>query len=154
MRVIVQRAASARVLSDGEETGAIGPGLLLLVGVTHTDTQAEAALLAQKAARLRIFTDEQDKMNLSLLDTGGGVLVVSNFTLYADASHGRRPSFAAAARPEQAEPLYEAFCSALRAEGVNPVETGRFGADMKIFLEADGPVTITLDSEDYRPKGF
>ena len=103
MRVIVQRAASARVLSDGEETGAIGPGLLLLVGVTHTDTQAEAALLAQKAARLRIFTDEQDKMNLSLLDTGGGVLVVSNFTLYADASHGRRPSFAAAARPEQAE---------------------------------------------------
>ena len=154
MRVIVQRAASARVLSDGEETGAIGPGLLLLVGVTHTDTQAEAALLAQKAARLRIFTDEQDKMNLSLLDTGGGVLVVSNFTLYADASPGRRPSFAAAARPEQAEPLYEAFCSALRAAGVRPVETGRFGADMKIFLEADGPVTITLDSEDYRPKGF
>lgn len=150
MRVIVQRAAAARVSVEGETVGQIGPGLLLLVGVTHTDTLAEAALLAKKAANLRIFCDSEDKMNRSLLDTGGGALVVSNFTLYADASHGRRPSFIEAARPELARPLCDAFCEALRAEGVAQVETGRFGADMRIALEADGPVTITLDSEVYR----
>lgn len=150
MRVIVQRAAAARVSVEGETVGQIGPGLLLLVGVTHTDTLAEAALLAKKAANLRIFCDNEDKMNRSLLDTGGGALVVSNFTLYADASHGRRPSFIEAARPELARPLCDAFCEALRAEGIAQVETGRFGADMRIMLEADGPVTITLDSEVYR----
>ena len=150
MRVIVQRAAAARVSVEGETVGQIGPGLLLLVGVTHTDTQAEAALLAKKAANLRIFCDSEDKMNRSLLDTGGGALVVSNFTLYADASHGRRPSFIEAARPELARPLCDAFCEALRAEGIAQVETGRFGADMRIALEADGPVTITLDSEFFR----
>jgi len=150
MRVIVQRAAAARVSVEGETVGQIGPGLLLLVGVTHTDTLAEAALLAKKAANLRIFCDNEDKMNRSLLDTGGGALVVSNFTLYADASHGRRPSFIEAARPELARPLCDAFCEALRAEGIAQVETGRFGADMRIALEADGPVTITLDSEVYR----
>lgn len=150
MRVIVQRAAAARVSVEGETVGQIGPGLLLLVGVTHTDTLAEAALLAKKAANLRIFCDNEDKMNRSLLDTGGGALVVSNFTLYADASHGRRPSFIEAARPELARPVCDAFCEALRAEGIAQVETGRFGADMRIMLEADGPVTITLDSEVYR----
>ena len=150
MRVIVQRAAAARVSVEGETVGQIGPGLLLLVGVTHTDTLAEAALLAKKAANLRIFCDNEDKMNLSLLDIRGEALVVSNFTLYADVSHGRRPSFIEAARPELARPLCDAFCEALRTEGVAQVETGRFGADMRIALEADGPVTITLDSDVYR----
>ena len=150
MRVIVQRAAAARVSVEGETVGQIGPGLLLLVGVTHTDTLAEAALLAKKAANLRIFCDNEDKMNLSLLDICGEALVVSNFTLYADVSRGRRPSFIEAARPELARPLCDAFCEALRTEGVAQVETGRFGADMRIALEADGPVTITLDSDVYR----
>lgn len=153
MRVIVQRAARASVSVEGKTVGQIGPGLLLLVGITHTDTPAEAALLAKKAANLRIFCDEAGKMNRSMLDVGGGALVVSNFTLYADASHGRRPCYTDAARPELAEPLYHAFCEALRAEGVVKVETGRFGADMRIALEADGPVTISLDSQDYRRGG-
>lgn len=148
MRVVIQRAASARVDVEGERVGQIGPGLLLLLGITHSDTPAQAALLANKAARLRIFSDEDGKMNRSLLDVGGEALVVSNFTLYADATHGRRPSFLDAAKPEQARPLCDAFCDALRAEGVSKVETGRFGADMKILLQADGPVTITLDTED------
>ncbi len=150
MRVILQRAASARVQVEGQTVGEIGHGLLLLVGITHEDTLAEAALLAKKAANLRVFCDEEDKMNLSLLDVGGGALAVSNFTLYADASHGRRPSYIQAARPEQAEPLFDAFCDGLRAEGVSLVETGRFGADMLIDLKADGPVTVTLDSDVYR----
>lgn len=150
MRVVMQRAASAHVCVDGETVGRIGPGLLLLLGVTHTDTASQAALLANKAARLRIFCDDEGKMNRSLLDVGGQALVVSNFTLYADASHGRRPSFISAARPQQANELYECFCDALRTEGVARVETGCFGADMRITLEADGPVTITLDSEIYR----
>lgn len=149
MRVVIQRAASAQVDVAGERVGQIGPGLLLLLGVTHSDTPAQAALLANKTARLRIFSDADGKMNRSLLDVGGQALVVSNFTLYADATHGRRPSFLDAARPEQARPLCDAFCEALRAEGVAGVETGRFGADMKILLEADGPVTIALDTEDF-----
>lgn len=149
MRVVIQRAASARVDVEGERVGQIGPGLLLLLGITHSDTPAQAALLANKAARLRIFSDADGKMNRSLLDVGGEALVVSNFTLYADATHGRRPSFLDAAKPEQARPLCDAFCDALRAEGVSKVETGRFGADMKILLQADGPVTITLDTEDF-----
>lgn len=149
MRVVIQRAASARVDVEGERVGQIGPGLLLLLGITHSDTPAQAALLANKAARLRIFSDADGKMNRSLLDVGGEALVVSNFTLYADATHGRRPSFLDAAKPEQARPLCDAFCDALCAEGVSKVETGRFGADMKILLQADGPVTITLDTEDF-----
>ena len=117
MRVVIQRAASAQVDVAGERVGQIGPGLLLLLGVTHSDTPAQAALLANKTARLRIFSDADGKMNRSLLDVGGQALVVSNFTLYADATHGRRPSFLDAARPEQARPLCDAFCEALRAGG-------------------------------------
>ena len=153
MRAVVQRAAAAQVSVDGRLAGRIGPGLLVLAGVTHTDGEADARLLAKKVAELRIFKDENGKMNRSLLDTGGGALVVSNFTLYGDASHGRRPSFIAAARPEQASPLCDCFTAALREAGVAEVATGQFGADMVIDLTADGPVTLTLDTAVWLPRG-
>ena len=145
MRAVASRVAWARVLAGGEVTGEIGPGLLVLVGVTSTDTEADAAWLAAKVAALRVFDDDQGRMNRSLLDTGGGALVVSQFTLYGDARKGRRPSYVAAAAPEQAEPLVEAVAKALAGAGV-PVASGRFGAAMTVESAGDGPVTILLDS--------
>jgi D-tyrosyl-tRNA(Tyr) deacylase len=132
-------------MADGELTGEIGPGLLVLVGVTHADTEADADWLAAKVAALRVFADDQGKMNRSLTETGGAALVVSQFTLYGDARRGRRPSYIAAAPPEQAAPLVEAVAKSLAGSGI-PVATGRFGADMRVESAGDGPVTILLDS--------
>ncbi len=129
---------------DGEIIGEIEAGILALIGVTHDDTPAQAAKLADKIANLRIFTDDAGKMNLSVLDNGGSVLVVSQFTLYGDTRKGRRPAFVDAARPEVAEPLCEAVIAALRGLDV-PVETGRFRADMKVELINDGPVTLSIE---------
>lgn len=147
MRVVLQRVSSARVLVAGEVVGEVAAGWLALVGVAHADTPNEAARLADKVAGLRAFTDEDGKMNRSVQDVGGGVLVVSNFTLYADCRKGRRPSFVDAARPEVAEPLVAAFANGLRALGV-PVAEGRFGADMRVELVNDGPVTLVLDTRE------
>lgn len=148
MKAVFQRVHEASVTVDGQTVGHIGAGVLLLLGVMREDTEAQAALLAQKVAHLRVFTDEQDKMNLSLLDTHGEALVVSNFTLAANCAHGRRPEFFGAARPEQALPLYERFVSELRACGV-PAATGEFGADMTVGMRGDGPVTLVLDTADW-----
>jgi len=145
VRAVVSRVAWARVVADGELTGEIGPGLLVLVGVTHADTEADADRLAAKVAALRVFADDQGKMNRSLTETGGAALVVSQFTLYGDARRGRRPSYIAAAPPEQAAPLVEAVAKSLAGSGI-PVATGRFGADMRVESAGDGPVTILLDS--------
>ena len=145
MRAVVSRVAWARVGADGELTGEIGAGLLVLVGVTHADTGADAAWLAAKVANLRVFDDDQGTMNRSLLEVGGAALVVSQFTLYGDARRGRRPSYVAAAPPERAAPLVESVAKSLAGEGV-PVATGRFGADMRVESAGDGPVTILLDS--------
>lgn len=150
MRVLVQRVAWARVNVGGHTLAEIGPGLLLLVGVTHTDTEDEARYLARKVATLRIFEDEAGKMNRSVLDVDGEALVVSQFTLYADTSRGRRPSFVHAAPPEHAEPLVVRFAELLREEGV-PVQTGQFGAYMQVELCNDGPVTIWLEKEREAP---
>lgn len=148
MRVILQRVTQGSVTVEGRITGAVDTGFVALVGVTHSDTQAEADLLAKKTANLRVFEDSEGKMNLSALEVGGGVLVVSQFTLYADARKGRRPSFTDAARPEQAAPLVEYFVERLRAEGIQRVEQGVFGAMMQVAIHNDGPVTIILDSRD------
>jgi D-tyrosyl-tRNA(Tyr) deacylase len=145
VRVIVQRVSAARVTVAGEVVGEVGRGWLALVGVAPADTPAAAGWLADKVANLRAFPDADGKMNLSVQDVGGGVLVVSNFTLYADCQKGRRPSFVGAARPEQAEPLVRAFADGLRLVGV-PVAEGRFGADMQVELTNDGPVTLVIDS--------
>lgn len=145
MRAVLQRVSAARVVVDGQTVGAVERGWLALVGVSPTDTPAAAAWLADKVANLRCFPDAEGKMNLSVQDVNGSVLAVSNFTLYADAAKGRRPSFVNAARPEQAEPLYEAFVNGLKALGV-PVACGVFGADMKVELANDGPVTLILDT--------
>lgn len=145
MRVVFQRVYEASVTVEGEVVGAIGAGALLLVGVTHTDTEKDARWLAKKLAGLRVFSDEEDRMNLSVKDINGSMLVVSNFTLYGDASHGRRPAFVEAARPEVAEPLFNTFVQFLKEEGV-PVETGVFGADMTVAMQGNGPVTIWLDT--------
>jgi len=146
MRAVLQRVSRARVTVGGDVTGEIGAGLMILLGVGREDSSATASTLAEKAANLRIFADENEKMNLSLLDVKGGALVVSQFTLYADASGGRRPSFTAAAQPELAKALYQEFCQALRELGV-PVGTGIFQAMMSVELVNEGPVTILLDSE-------
>jgi len=146
MRAVVQRVSRARVSVGGETTGEIGAGLMILLGVGREDTTAVAAALAEKGANLRIFEDENGKMNLSLLDVKGSALVVSQFTLYGDARGGRRPSFIAAAPPEMAKALYEEFCGALRKLGVH-VATGIFQAMMSVELVNEGPVTILLDSE-------
>ena len=145
MRAVVSRVAWARVVADGELTGEIGPGLLVLVGVTHADTEDDAVWLAAKVAGLRVFDDDRGVMNRSVAETGGGALVVSQFTLYGDARRGRRPSYLAAAPPERAAPLVEAVAKALAGAGV-PVATGRFGAEMLVESAGDGPVTILLDS--------
>jgi D-tyrosyl-tRNA(Tyr) deacylase len=144
MRGLVQRVTEARVSVGGEVVGEIGAGLCVLVGVTHDDAPEHAAKLAAKIANLRIFDDESGAMNRSLLDTGGAALVVSQFTLYGDATRGRRPSWVAAARPEHAEPLVDAFGAELAALGV-PVATGRFRAEMQVALVNDGPVTLLVE---------
>jgi D-aminoacyl-tRNA deacylase len=145
MRTVLQRVSRARVRVGDEVVGAIERGLLALVGVAPDDTPARAQWLADKIAGLRLFADADDKMNLSLADVGGSVLVVSQFTLYGDCRKGRRPSFVGAAGPELAVPLYEAFVNALRAHGL-PTATGRFGAMMQVELVNEGPVTLILDT--------
>ena len=150
MKAILQRVSCASVTVDGAVVGEIAQGFLILLGVEQGDDEKEASVLADKIAGLRIFTDQNDKMNLSLADVGGEVLVISNFTLCADCSHGRRPSFIGAARPETAEPLYEFFCNRLLQNGVKRVEKGIFGADMQVSLINDGPVTIDINSKDLK----
>jgi D-tyrosyl-tRNA(Tyr) deacylase len=145
MRAVVQRVSRARVTVGEETTGAIGPGLLVLLGVATTDTPEQARWLADKVVGLRLFNDADGKMNRSLLDVGGSALVVSQFTLYGDCRKGRRPSFIGAAGPDLAVPLYEAFVNAVRAQGV-PTATGRFGAMMQVELVNDGPVTLIVDT--------
>jgi len=146
MRAVIQRVTEASVPVDGEVVGEIGPGLLVLLGVTEGDGPEQSRWLAAKLAGLRIFRDEDDKMNLSLLDAGGSALVVSQFTLYGDCRKGRRPSFVKAAHPTLAEPLYERFCVDLMDAGVPLVERGIFGAMMDVRLLNDGPVTLILDT--------
>lgn len=140
----MQRVLSARVEVESAVVGAIGPGLLVLLGVSADDAEAEARSLARRCARLRIFENQEGRFDRSVLDLGGEALVVSQFTLIADTAKGDRPSFTRAARPEQAESLYEAFCDALAEQGV-PVATGRFGARMTVMLQNDGPVTLLLE---------
>lgn len=142
---MLQRVSRASVSVGGELVSEIGPGLLLLVGVAKGDGEAEADYLAEKVAGLRILADEGGKMNRSVRDTGGGILVVSQFTLLADTRKGKRPSFVEAAPPEAASPLFDHFCEGLRAAGVASVETGSFGAMMDVSLVNDGPVTIVLE---------
>ncbi len=149
MRVILQRVSSGCVRVDGAVVGEVGRGFVALVGMTHTDTQAEVELLAKKTAYLRVFEDEAGKMNLSALEVGAGVLVVSQFTLYADTRKGRRPSFIGAAPPETAAPLVDYYAERLRAEGIGHVAQGIFGAMMQVEINNDGPVTIILDSADF-----
>jgi D-tyrosyl-tRNA(Tyr) deacylase len=144
VRAVVQRVGEARVRVGGETVGEIGPGLCVLLGIAAGDAEAGAERLAGKVARLRIFENEDGRFDRSLLDTGGGALVVSQFTLIADTAKGKRPSFTHAARPEQAEPIFAVFCAALEREGVD-VARGAFGARMLVEIANDGPVTIVLD---------
>ncbi|CAM3819646.1 D-aminoacyl-tRNA deacylase [Mesobacillus zeae] len=146
MKIVVQRSSEAKVTVEGRVTGSIKTGFMVLVGVTQSDTESDAAYLADKVANLRVFEDEEGKMNLSLLDVGGAVLSVSQFTLYGDCRKGRRPNFMDAARPEHAEKIYEAFNTALRDKEIN-VETGEFGAMMDVQLVNDGPVTLIIESK-------
>lgn len=145
MRIVVQRCKEAKVTVENSVIGQIGSGLMLLVGITHEDTEKEAAYLADKIAGLRIFEDDEGKMNRSVTDIGGAILSVSQFTLYGDCRKGKRPSFIAAARPDVAEPLYEHFNRLLRNKGL-VVETGEFGANMDVQLTNWGPVTLLLES--------
>ena len=145
MRLVVQRVLESSVSVDGKVVGAIGQGFMVLVGVEVGDTDEDLRYCVEKTVGLRIFEDDAGKMNRSILDIGGAVLAISQFTLHGDARHGRRPSFITAARPELAVPMYEAYCQGLRDKGVK-VETGVFGADMKVSLINDGPVTLLLDS--------
>lgn len=150
MRLFYQRVSGARVTADGAAVGEIGAGAVMLLGIGADDTEQQVKLLAKKAAELRVFSDEEGKFRYSLLDIGGQALVVSNFTLYANCRHGRRPEFLEAARPETAIPLYESFLRALRELGVARVEAGVFGADMKLDIHGDGPVSIWLDTDQLR----
>ncbi len=146
MRALVQRVSSARVVVDGEVVGEIGPGLAVLLGITHTDGEKEAAYLADRCLGMRIFEDESGRMNRSLLETGGGILVISQFTLYGDPKSGRRPSFTAAARPEPARKLYDYFLEQLRKSPVAKVAGGRFGANMRCEFVNEGPVTLLVEA--------
>jgi D-tyrosyl-tRNA(Tyr) deacylase len=145
MRAVVQRVTRAEVRVEGVAVGAIGTGLAILLGVGRSDGTAAADRMAARLARLRVFPDAAGRFDESLLDTGGGALVISQFTLYGDTSRGNRPSFGEAVAPELAEPLYERVCERLAAEGVSPVERGRFGAHMEVELVNDGPVTILIE---------
>ena len=144
MKIVIQRVANAQVEVDKKVVGKIGKGFLVLVGVTHEDTKENADYLVKKLCKLRVFTDENDKMNLSLKDVNGVLLIVSQFTLYANCKDGNRPSFVEAAKPEQANELYEYFCSECEKNDIK-VEKGIFGADMKVSLLNDGPVTIIIE---------
>lgn len=146
MRVVLQRVRQARVVVASEVVGEIGRGLLVLLGVAPTDTAEQARWLAEKIVGLRVFEDDAGKMNRDVIEVGGGVLVVSQFTLYGECAKGRRPSFIGAAAPDLAVPLYEAFVNAVRAQGA-PTATGRFGAMMQVDLVNDGPVTLILDRD-------
>ena len=152
MKAVIQRVTHAQVDVDGLTVGRIGTGYLILLGVVDGDGKAQAELLAKKTAELRINEDENGKMNLSLTQIGGEALVVSQFTLCADVSHGRRPSFSGSAAPAEADALYQFYCDQLRLNGVSGVETGVFGADMKVSLCNDGPVTILLDTDVWERK--
>lgn len=152
MKAVVQRINKGTCIADGEFSGKVLKGLLVLLGVHESDTEAEAELLAKKVSNLRIFTDENDKMNLSVLDIEGGILTVSNFTLCADTSKGNRPSYIEAMAPATADKLYEYFMKCLEANGVKELAHGKFGADMQISTELDGPVTIILDTDIWRKK--
>lgn len=145
MRCVIQRVKEASVTVEGEVAGQIGPGLMILIGVREDDTEKDLRYMADKVPHLRIFEDEAGKMNRSLLDVGGAILAVSQFTLYGDARGGRRPSFIEAARPQEANALYQRLVESWRAQGV-AVETGRFRAHMEVALVNDGPVTLLLDS--------
>lgn len=149
MKAVFQRVLSADVKVDGRTVGDIGHGALILLGVEQDDTPEKAVLMANKIANLRVFSDDSGKFTYSLLDIGGEALVVSNFTLCANCRHGRRPEFLSAARPEQADPLYKLVAETLQKAGVKKVATGEFGADMKVSMEGDGPVTILLDTKDW-----
>ncbi|WP_213422877.1 D-aminoacyl-tRNA deacylase [Bhargavaea massiliensis] len=146
MKVVIQRSGEASVTVGGKVTGAIDSGYVLLVGITHSDTEEDVRYVANKVANLRLFEDDEGKMNLSILEAGGAILSVSQFTLYADTTRGRRPGFSEAARPEQAQPIYERFNEELRGLGLR-VETGVFGAMMDVSLTNDGPVTVILESK-------
>ena len=149
MKAILQRVLKACVEVENNIAGKIENGFLVLLGVENGDTQKDAEVLADKISGLRVFTDENDKMNLSLSDVSGSVLVISNFTLCADCSHGRRPNFMSAARPDTAKPLYEYFCQKILNNGI-PVQKGVFGADMQVLLINDGPVTIEINSKELK----
>ena len=146
MRCVVQRVSDAYVTSEGEETGRIGRGLMVLIGVSCEDTEKDVKYMAEKVPNLRIFEDENGKMNLSLMDVGGSILAVSQFTLYADCKHGNRPSFTSAGAPDTARTLYERFCEMVRTD-MGEVQTGEFGADMQVSLVNSGPFTIWLDTD-------
>ncbi|MBQ9267203.1 MAG: D-tyrosyl-tRNA(Tyr) deacylase [Clostridia bacterium] len=148
MRAVVQRVSRSTLSIDGEVYSKIDKGFLVLLGVTHSDTEEDAKVLAEKISKLRVFRDENDKMNLSVLDIDGEVQVVSQFTLYADCHKGNRPSFTNAALPERANALYEFFIEEIKKTGIKNVVTGKFGADMKIDFVNSGPVTIILDCVD------
>lgn len=150
MKAVIQRVTNASVTVEGEVVGKIGNGFLVLLGVMQDDTEKEMQLLAKKVSEIRIFTDENDKMNLSLSQIDGEVLVVSQFTLCADVSHGRRPSFTPSAPADKANNLYEQFCDELLRLGVRKVEKGVFGADMKVELLNDGPVTIIMNTDEWK----
>lgn len=150
MRAVVQRVTSSKVEVDGKIVGAIEKGFLVLLGVMDEDTKEDAALLARKVASLRVFEDENGKMNLELSEINGSVLAVSQFTLCADVKKGNRPSFSPSASPEKAEELYEFFCGELKINGISTVEKGVFGADMRVSLINDGPVTIIYDTNIWR----
>lgn len=148
MRTVIQRVSEAKVEVDNKVVGACGAGLLILAGIEHEDTADDAAWLSAKIANLRIFNDKEGKMNLSIKEMDGDLLVISQFTLHASTKKGNRPSFIAAARPEKALPLFNTFVSMLEKESGKPVATGIFGADMKVSLINDGPVTIVIDSKN------
>ena len=150
MKAVIQRVTDASVTVDGEIKGSIGKGFLILLGVVQGDTSAQAEVLASKIAKLRVFEDDNGKMNLSLLDIGGEALVVSQFTLCADCKKGNRPSFTPSAPPDVANELYLEFSDMLKTNGIQRVENGVFGADMKVSLLNDGPVTIILDTDLWR----
>ena len=147
MRVVIQRVSEAAVNIDDTNVGKIQQGLLILLGIETEDQEGDADYLVQKISNLRIFSDAEGKMNLSIQDVGGQFLVVSQFTLHADTRKGKRPSYIRAARPEQAIPLYEYFLSELQKTAPSPIQTGQFGADMQVALVNDGPVTIIMDSK-------
>lgn len=150
MRAVVQRVSGANITIDQSIQRKISSGMVVLLGVHKDDSEKEALLLAKKVAGLRIFSDSEGKMNLSLSDVCGDMLIVSNFTLYADCSHGKRPSFFDSARPDKGELLYNSFVNAVKEYDIHSVETGEFGADMQIDMSCDGPITIIIDTDDLK----